>query len=109
MRTLRRMAGAHLNAEAVAAFVSMVERFPVGVHVRFDGGSYDGAYGVVLACRSTAPNRPLVRLLFDAQGKPVPEGVEIDMRKVSDDTRLTAIPEAGVSLDEYARRLARAA
>jgi HD-GYP domain-containing protein (c-di-GMP phosphodiesterase class II) len=109
MRTLQRMAGQHLNAEAVASFLSMVERFPVGVHVRFDGGSYAGAYGVVLACHSTAPNRPLVRLLFDARGKPVPEGVEVDMRNIGDDTRLTAIPEAGVSLEDYARRLARAA
>jgi putative nucleotidyltransferase with HDIG domain len=103
---LRSMAGEHLNTEAVEAFVSMVEVYPVGVHVRFGGGRYAGCYGVVLACRASAPNRPLVRLLFDAEGLPVPEGVEVDLRKLPEDAELTAVPEAGVSVEEYARRLA---
>jgi hypothetical protein len=45
--------------------------------------------------------------LFDAAGLPIPEGVEVDLRKEPDDAALTTIPEAGVSLEEYARRLAR--
>jgi putative nucleotidyltransferase with HDIG domain len=106
---LRRMAGEHLNHEAVEAFVSMVEVYPVGVHVRFGSGRYAGCYGVVVECRPAAPNRPLVRLLFDADGQPVPEGVEIDLRKLPDDADLVAVPEAGVSVEEYARRLAKAA
>ncbi len=102
---LRRMAGEHLNAEAVEAFVSMVEVYPVGVHVRFGGGKYRGCYGVVVECRPSAPNRPLVRLLFDADGLPIPDGLDIDLRKQGEDADLTAVPEAGVSLEEYARRL----
>jgi putative nucleotidyltransferase with HDIG domain len=105
---LRRMSGEHLNAEAVEAFVGIVEMYPVGVHVRFGGGKYRGCYGVVLECRPSAPNRPLVRLLFDPKGNPIPEGVEIDLRKVREDAELTAVPEAGVSVEEYARRLALA-
>jgi putative nucleotidyltransferase with HDIG domain len=106
LNVLRRMAGHHLNREAVDAFVAMVEVFPVGVHVRFGGGKYSGCYGVVVACFPTSPNRPRVRLLFDARGAPVPEGVEVDLRHESDDADLTAVPEAGVSVEEYARRLA---
>jgi putative nucleotidyltransferase with HDIG domain len=102
---LRRMAGHHLNREAVEAFVSMVEVFPVGIHVRFGGGKYAGCYGVVVACFATSPNRPRVRLLFDSNGQPIPEGVEVDLRKLPDDAHLTAVPEAGVSVEEYARRL----
>ena len=60
------------------------------------------------ACFSTSPNRPRVRLLFDPNGLPIPEGVEVDLRRQSDDAELTAVPEAGVSLEEYARRLALA-
>jgi hypothetical protein len=101
---LQRMAGEHLNHEAVQAFVSMVEVYPVGVHVRFGGGRYAGCYGVVVECRPAAPNRPLVRLLFDAEGQPIPEGIEVDLRKLADDADLTAVPEAGVSVEEYARR-----
>jgi hypothetical protein len=63
---------------------------------------------VVVACRATAPNRPLVRLLFDKEGLPVPDDVEVDLRKLSEDADLTAVPEAGVSVEEYARRLALA-
>jgi putative nucleotidyltransferase with HDIG domain len=106
---LRGMAGDHLNAEAVEAFVSMVEMYPVGVHVRFGGGKYAGYYGVVLECRPTAPNRPLVRLLFDANGTPLPEDMHVDLRKLTEDADLTAVPEAGLSLEEYARRLSRSA
>jgi putative nucleotidyltransferase with HDIG domain len=106
--TLRSMTGEHLNAEAVEAFVSMVEMFPVGVHVRFGSGKYAGCYGVVVACRSTAPNRPLVRLLFDKEGVPIPDDVEVDLRRLPDDAELTAVPEAGVSVEEYARRVALA-
>jgi len=103
---LRGMAGQHLNSQAVDAFVSIVEAFPVGVHVRFGGGKYAGSYGVVVNCTPGRPNRPLVRLLFDAHGAPLPEGVEVDLRKLSDDAELTAVPEEGVSVEEYAHRLA---
>jgi putative nucleotidyltransferase with HDIG domain len=108
LNVMRQMSGEHLNREAVEAFVSMVEVFPVGVHVRFGGGKYAGCYGVVVACFSTSPNRPRVRLLFDPNGLPIPEGVDVDLRKESDDADLTAVPEAGVSVEEYARRLALA-
>ncbi len=106
LTVLRQMAGDHLNRQAVDAFVSMVEVFPVGVHVRFGGGKFAGTYGVVVKCTPGAANRPIVRLLFDAHGAPVPEGVEVDLRKLPDDAELTAVPEEGVSVEEYAHRLA---
>lgn len=108
LQQLRGMAGEHLNREAVDAFGSMVEVFPVGVHVRFGDSKYRGCYGVVVACAPGAPNRPRVRLLFDAHGLPIPDGIEVDLRKLEEDADLTAVPEAGVSVEEYARRLALA-
>lgn len=106
LTVLRQMAGNHLNSQAVEAFVSMVQVFPVGVHVRFGGGKYAGDYGVVVACTAGAASRPIVRLLFDANGLPVPEDAEVDLRKLSGDAELTAVPEACVSVEEHARRLA---
>ena len=108
LKQLRALSGEHLNREAVEAFGSMVEVFPVGVHVRFGGGKYRGSYGVVVSCTAGAPSRPIVRLLFDANGLPLPAGMEVDLRKLPDDADLTAVPEAGVSVEEYARRLALA-
>jgi len=49
-----------------------------------------------------------VRLLFDAGGEPIPEGVDVDLRRQSDDADLTVIPELGVSLASNAQRLALA-
>jgi HD-GYP domain-containing protein (c-di-GMP phosphodiesterase class II) len=106
--SLRQMAGEHLNREVVDAFGSMVEVFPVGVHVRFGATRYRGCYGVVVSGNPGTPNRPVVRLLFDANGLPLPDGTEVDLRKLSVDAQLTAVPEAGVSVEEYARRLALA-
>ena len=54
------------------------------------------------------PIGPSYRLLFDGRGLPVPEGVEVDLRKLPDDAELTSLPEAGVSVEEYARRRALA-
>jgi HD-GYP domain-containing protein (c-di-GMP phosphodiesterase class II) len=108
LSVIRDMAGSHLNREVVEAFISMVEVFPVGIHVRFVGGQYDGAYGVVTACSPAAANRPQVRLLFDRNGLPIPEGVEVNLRKLPDEVQLSAVPEAGISIEEYARRLAHA-
>jgi HD-GYP domain-containing protein (c-di-GMP phosphodiesterase class II) len=109
LNTVRSMAGSHLNADAVEAFASIVEVFPVGVHVRFDSGRYAGCYGVVVACAKGAPNQPTVRLLFDAQGKPIPEGVEVDVHKLGEEVELSAMPEAGISVEEHAHRLRRSA
>lgn len=106
LTTLRSMTGGHLNREAVEAFVSIVDVYPVGLHVRFRSGPYRGAYGIVVASSQQAPNLPTVRLLFDANGQPVPEGIEIDMRHANEDHELTAVPEANVSIEEYARRVA---
>jgi HD-GYP domain-containing protein (c-di-GMP phosphodiesterase class II) len=104
---MRQMSGEHLNSEVVEAFLSMVGIFPVGVHVRFGGGHFAGCYGVVVACAEGARSQPTVRLLFDASGLPLPEGIDVDLRRFADDAELTAMPEAGVSVEEYARRLAR--
>ncbi|TME26824.1 MAG: HD domain-containing protein [Chloroflexi bacterium] len=105
LKQLRGLAGEHLNREAVEAFGSMVEVFPVGVHVHFGSGKYRGSYGVVVSCTPGESNRPVIRLLFDANGLPLPDGMEVDLRKLPDDADLTAVPEAGVSVEEYARRL----
>jgi putative nucleotidyltransferase with HDIG domain len=108
LEVLRTMAGHHLNHQAVEAFGSLVQVFPIGVHVRFGSGKYAGCYGVVVECHVDAQNRPTVRLLFDHTGAPIPEGIEVDLRKVVSDPDLTSLPEAGVSVEEYARRLALA-
>ena len=49
VRLLREMSGAHLNREAVDAFIGLVDLFPIGTAVRVSGGKYDRCLGVVVA------------------------------------------------------------
>jgi len=105
-RILRRMAGKHLNAEAVQAFTSVVAPYPVGAAVRISGGQYDRCLGVVV--RDTrVPERPILRLLFDRRAQPLAHDLEVDMRQQSDTVDLHALPETGASLAQHAYRFTR--
>jgi putative nucleotidyltransferase with HDIG domain len=109
VRALRQFAGHHLNAEALNAFLSMAPSYPVGMHVRVQGGRYDGCYGVVTRVRPATPDRPDVRLLVDRWGRPLPADCEIRLAQQPDSVELVAVPESGLSVEEYARRVALAA
>jgi putative nucleotidyltransferase with HDIG domain len=105
---MRAEAGQHLNRDLMRAFVTYVQHFPIGSQVRVSGGTYAGALGVVYDVSANAPARPFVRLLFDATGRPLGEGVEIDMRQQPSSVELHIIPDSGKPLDQvaHASRLA---
>ncbi|MFN8533973.1 MAG: HD-GYP domain-containing protein [Dehalococcoidia bacterium] len=67
--TLRQMAGAHLNDEALDAFFRTVPIFPVGAPVQLAGGRYDGYRGVVVENVARRLDRPIVRLTLDPLGR----------------------------------------
>ena len=103
-------AGQHLNRDLMRSFVTFVQHFPIGSHVRVSGGTYDGCLGVVVNVTATAPARPSVRLLFDAIGRGMGEGHEIDMRQQPAAVELHVLPDTGLPLDAAARgRIAPAA
>ena len=99
---LRADNGRHLNRELVAAFVTYVQHFPIGSHVEFTGGEYDGARGVVYDVSANAPTRPRVRVLFDRRGNPLAEGVEVDTREQPPDVTLRVLPDSGRPLSALA-------
>jgi putative nucleotidyltransferase with HDIG domain len=100
---LRSMAVKHLNHEAVEAFVSAVQPFPVGSHVQVSGGVYDQCVGVVVrsALKRREAERPTVRLLFDPRGKSL-DGIEVNVSEQPSGVCLHSLPESGVSLEEHA-------
>jgi HD-GYP domain-containing protein (c-di-GMP phosphodiesterase class II) len=103
--TLDEEAGGHLNRQLVTAFVSFAQHFPIGGHVRVDGGVHDGYLGVVVRGSPRAPARPVVRLMFDASGRSLGAGREIDLRQwASEEVRLELLPESGLSLETVARK-----
>jgi HD-GYP domain-containing protein (c-di-GMP phosphodiesterase class II) len=103
---MREEGGPHLNRDLMRAFVTYVQHFPIGAHVRVTGGTYDGALGVVTEVSANAPARPRVRLLYDRTGHGLGEGVEIDMRQLPAGVELHVVPDTGDGLEAAARAAA---
>ena len=108
LREMRAFSGHHLNQEALQAFLSLAPTFAVGTHVRVVGGHFDGCYGVVTRT-SVVRDRPHVRLLVDRWGRSLGEGAEIKLAWQPSSVELVAVPESGLSIEEYARTQALAA
>jgi len=106
VRLLRQMSGKHLNTEAVDAFIGMVELFPIGVAVRVSGGKFDRCLGVVVGSSPRKRDRPVVRLLFGRDARPLGEGTEVKLQDQPDTVEVHTLPEIGGSLVEQAFRLA---
>jgi HD-GYP domain-containing protein (c-di-GMP phosphodiesterase class II) len=96
---MREEAGQHLNGEIMRAFLTFVQHFPIGAQVRVVGGKYDGHLGIVASVSGSAPTRPSVRLLFDATGRRLGDGLEIDMRHQPSTVDLHPLPDTGNALD----------
>jgi HD-GYP domain-containing protein (c-di-GMP phosphodiesterase class II) len=104
---LRQESGQHLNRDLMRTFVTFIQHFPVGSHVRVSGGRYSGCVGVVSRVSSGAPARPFVRLMFDATGHSLGEGQEIDMREQPSAAELQVLPDTS-TLESAAHPTARA-
>lgn len=70
-----RMAGRQFPLDVVRALQQRVAKYPVGSRVRLDTGEM----GVVVDVDRLRPDRPRVRLLEDAKGKPISGFVLIDL------------------------------
>jgi HD-GYP domain-containing protein (c-di-GMP phosphodiesterase class II) len=87
---LRSDAGPHLNRDVVRTFLSIVQVYPVGLHVRLVGGEADGCTAVVTQVTAGAPNRPRVKLVADRSGKPL-DGPELNLHRLPDDIQLFSV------------------
>jgi putative nucleotidyltransferase with HDIG domain len=106
-KLLRDASGHHLNQEAVNAFMGVVQLFPVGAAVRVSGGRYDGCLGVVVAQSAKKRNRPVLRLLYDANARSLGNGVELKVEQQPETVEVHYLPEAAGSLSQQAQCLAR--
>lgn len=103
------MSGTSLNASLVTRFFRTLSRFPVGGQVMVKGPKVDGFIGVVVRQSSDDPDRPVVRLLWDARGHRIAP-LEIDLSVCSElevQSTLMTPAEALVPVDaqESARML----
>lgn len=90
-RTMREMAGSHLNKEVVQTFFSTVPIFPPGITVRVYTGPFAGYVATVVRTRRGAPDRPTIRLLLDPQGNPC-HPTELDLRTTPGEIRSCLVP-----------------
>ncbi len=82
---MERMAGHELDPALVTTLVNVLGRYPVGTGVLLSTGEM----GVVSFTPVDAPpNRPVVRLLVDAQGQALPEPRLVDLRERDPSGRL---------------------
>ncbi len=65
--------------EVVKALIMKLSAFPIGCYVRLNSK----AVGRVIETRDESPLKPVVRLLYNPQGKPLKEEKEIDLRDMS--------------------------
>src|SRR3569833_3981628 len=98
---LLREGGGHLNAEIVRLFLGLVQAYPVGSSVRLEGGCFDGYLGIVPRRNRSAPDRPVVRLLFDPKGKAVSGDAELNLLKEPNSVTVQSIGELGAPIEAY--------
>lgn len=94
---IRRMAGTHLNKEAVAVFRKVVTPYPVCCEVRVLSGRYAGWSGVVARVPAQELDRPVIRLLSDETDAAI-EPVELDLLVEGDVEVELKQPDFGGSL-----------
>jgi HD-GYP domain-containing protein (c-di-GMP phosphodiesterase class II) len=88
---LGQMAGTHLNREIVETLRRIVPSYPVGHWVEVTTGARRGWRGVVSEVRAVDVDRPVVRLLLDADGEPLSHPDELDLR-AQPDAALACLP-----------------
>lgn len=79
LNILKRMSGLFLDPSCVDALITNIAVFPVGSVVELSTGEI----GVVVDVNKEAPNRPIVRLVFDRCGKRLQHPYEVDLSKYS--------------------------
>jgi HD-GYP domain-containing protein (c-di-GMP phosphodiesterase class II) len=96
VRTMRRLAGGHLNREIVAQLIALLPVYPLGAEVVVMTGRYRHYRGIIARIHRDDPDHPTVRLLANAERLRIP-AVELDLRAVDEVIACVPLtgPEAG--------------
>jgi HD-GYP domain-containing protein (c-di-GMP phosphodiesterase class II) len=73
----------HFNAEILDFFLGMVPRYPVGFNCEIIEGEYLEYKGVVIALNPDSLNTPVIRILYNPEGKRV-KPFDLDLKKEVD-------------------------
>ena len=80
VKTMQEMSGSHLNSAVVKAFLSILPAHQVGILVEICSGELRGYRGSVAELNRTNLDRPIIRLVRNANNEPITP-IEIDTSK----------------------------
>lgn len=95
IKILDSFSGRHFNPDVMKAFVNMMGIYPVGTMVRLSTNEI----GVVKKINREAPERPLVKILYGADGHELDMPVEVDLLNDSGRDIITNVNPATTAID----------
>ena len=91
-RTMRQLAGKHLNRELVSELLTLVTPFPLGATVIVARGQHLYYRGIVTQVHREAMDRPTIRLVQNDRLEPI-DAMEVDLRATAE--VIACIPAPG--------------
>lgn len=95
---IKRMSGIYFDPRIVTAMISNIASFPVGCIIKLNTGDL----GIVIRVNSSAPHRPVVRIVFDKLLRRINQPHEIDLSRMT-----TVFPVQVLSEQELKKLLPR--
>lgn len=100
IKTLRRLAGSHLNREVVAHLLAVLPVYPLGTDVVVVSGQYAQFRGIVSRVHREQLDRPTIRLLYAADRRRI-SPIDLDLR--SSDDVIACLPASTAESSSSAR------
>lgn len=91
---IKRMAGIYLDSNCVDAFLSNIAIFPISSFLELNTGEI----GVVVDVNKEQPSRPVIRIIYGKNRRPLSKSHEIDLSKLSTITIKKTLTEKEISL-----------
>ena len=95
IKVMSNFSGRHFSPEILKAFISMIGVYPVGTMVRLTSNEI----GVVTRINTDAPDHPVVKLLYDSDGRAYDPTIGVDLSVKKEHTIVTTVNPATTATD----------
>ncbi|MBI5493286.1 MAG: HD domain-containing protein [Deltaproteobacteria bacterium] len=95
LKVMTSFSGRHFNPETLKAFIGMIGVYPVGTMVRLTSNEI----GLVTKLNLEAMDTPVVKVLYDADGKALEAPFEIDLASTRDKAIISTVNPSATATD----------
>lgn len=95
IKVMSNFSGRHFSPDILKAFVSMIGVYPVGTMVRLTSNEI----GVVTRINTEAPDHPIIKLLYDSDGRAYDPAVETNLSIKKDRTIVSTVNPVTTATD----------